>query len=102
MDDAARIETAKRYLRRTYYNNVNGLKELAERIWNQHGAVDAVTITGQTFEGGQAQGQLTFEPLAYLAAVEELIAELDPDNTPPERPNVTVAQFGPRSTSIPL
>lgn len=97
MDDHARIETAKRYLRRTFAENVNGLKALADQLWTTGGAVNAVTITGHAFTDGSAQGQLTFEPMAYLTAVEEMIAELDPDNTPAERPNVTHARFGPRA-----
>ena len=82
MDDAARIATATRYLRRKYTGDVNGLRRLADTVATTGGAFESVTITGQGFEGGQASGALTFEPLAYLAAIEALIIELDPDNTP--------------------
>lgn len=91
MDDAAKLETVKQYLRRKYASDVPGLKTLADRI--AESAVRAVTITGQTFEGGSAQGQITFEKLAYLNAVEQLILELDPDNTPTAPPAVTFADF---------
>lgn len=91
MDDAAKLEVAKQYLRRKYAADVPGLKTLADRI--AESAFRAVTITGQTFEGGSAQGQITFDKLAYLGAVEALIAELDPDNTPTAPAAVTFADF---------
>jgi hypothetical protein len=91
VDDAAKLETVKQYLRRKYATNVEGLKTLADRI--AESAVKAVTITGQTFEGGSAQGVITFEKLAYLNAVEQLILELDPDNTPKAPPAVAFADF---------
>jgi len=86
VDDQASIQTAKRYLRRKYADNIPGLKQLAEDVV-RNGAFDAVTITGNVYEGGSGQGQLTFSPIAYLEAIESLLAELDPENTPasPER-----------------
>lgn len=76
MDDAAKLATAKQYLRRTYASNLAGLVALATTLAAT--AFDAVTITGNQFEGNQAQGQLIFPRLMYLQAVEEMIAELDP------------------------
>ena len=81
MDDAARIATATRYLRRRYAGDANGLRKLADTVVT-NGAFEHVQITGQGFEGGQASGQLVFEPLAYLAAIEALILELDPASAP--------------------
>jgi len=78
---ADRIATAKRYLRRKYADNIEGLKTLAETVASS--AFSSVTITGNAYEGGSANGQITFEPLEYLGAVEELIAELDPDSPQP-------------------
>lgn len=92
MDDAERIEQVKRYLRRTYAANVQGLRALADRIFESGGATDSVTITGHSFEGGSANGQITFEPLAYLKAVNEVLAELD-DDEPLETPNVASVRF---------
>ena len=92
MNDADRIETLKRYLRRTYASNATGLKALAERIATS--ATSAVTITGHSFEGTQANGSITFEPMAYLAAVEDIIAEIDPASSP-TAPNFAYARFGP-------
>lgn len=100
MDDHARIETVKQYLRRTYASNVDGLKLLAENLVRNGGATDAVTITGQSFEGGQAQGQLTFEPLAYLGAIESLILELDPTYTPSAPSRTLHLNFGFRPVSL--
>ena len=91
MDDAERIETVKRHLRRTYRADVAGLRALADKVFAA-GATDAVTITGQTFEGGSAQGTVTFEPLAYLRAINEVLAELD-DTEPLESPNVASIRF---------
>lgn len=96
MDDSAKLEIAKQYLRRKYLNDLAGLKTLADRI--AEGAFAAVTITGQTFEGGSAQGTVTFEKLAYLGAVEQIIAELDPDHTPMAPAAVRFADF--RDTSL--
>ena len=94
MDDAARIEIAKQYLRRRYLNDVAGLKALANRI--AESAFATVTITGNTFEGGSAQGTVTFEKLAYLGAVEALIVELDPDNAPVVPPAGRIMDFSQR------
>lgn len=83
-----------RYLRRKYGGdspNVTGLKALADQLAS--GLSESVTITGHTFEGGSAQGVVTFERLAYLAAVEALIIELDPDNAPDEPASTRYADF---------
>jgi hypothetical protein len=88
VDDASRIATAKQYLRRTYADNINGLKALAAQV--AESAFSAVTITGQTFEGGSAQGTVTFEKMAYLTAVEAVIAELD---TTAPRPSIAAVAY---------
>jgi hypothetical protein len=75
MDAAANIQTAKLYLRRTYAANVAGLKTLANTIAAD--AFEAVTLTGQSFEGSSHTGQLVFARIDYLRACEELILELD-------------------------
>ena len=70
MDDNAKVATAKAYLRRKYTNDLQGLKNLADTV--AASAFEHVTITGQSFEGGSAQGQVSFEKLAsssrFLAA----------------------------------
>ena len=77
MTSAERIFAAKRWLRRKYQNDIPGLKALADSVATG-GAFDSVTITGDGHEGTSSQGQLTFEPLEYLGAIEDLISELDP------------------------
>lgn len=81
MTSADRIQAAMRYLRRKYAANIPGLKALADQVAVE--AFDAVTITGNGYEGGNASGMLTFERLEYLSAVENLICELDPDAPQP-------------------
>lgn len=80
MDDSAKLLTAQQYLRMKYTGQVPALRALADKI--AEGAFEAVTLTGQQFEGGSHQGQLVFPAMLYLQAVLQLIAELDPDNTP--------------------
>ncbi len=75
MTSADRISAAKRYLRRKYATNLAGLKTLADTVAG--GAFESVTITGSGYEGGNDTGQITFEPMEYLAALEEIIAEMD-------------------------
>lgn len=81
MTSAERIWAAKSYLRRKYKDNVDGLKTLADQVASS--GFDAVTITGNGYEGNNASGQITFEPLEYLSAIEAIIAELDPDSPQP-------------------
>lgn len=92
MDDADRIDAYKTYLRRTYRNDLVGLKRLAEELVTTGGALDAVTITTSSFEGGAAQGVVAFDPMAKLKAVEEVIAELDSD-APLPTPDRSFARF---------
>lgn len=78
MDDTARIEIAKRWLRRKYAEDVTGLGKLVDSL--AAGAFRTVTITGHQFNGGQANGEITFEKMAYLGAAMDVLAELDPDS----------------------
>lgn len=91
MDDAAKIREVSRYLRRKYATDIDGLKALIDGI--AEGGFEAVSITGQSYEGSNVQGQLVFEPLAYLKAAQDVLAELDPTNTPDDPPGVTHADF---------
>lgn len=76
-----RISVAKKYLSRKY--SLAELKDLADTVATS--AFEAVTITGAGFEAGSSSGQITFEKMEYLAALEELIESLDTDLTPPTR-----------------
>ena len=91
MDDADRIDAYKTYLRRKYAEDLPGLKTLADELI-ANGALDEVTITSNSFEGGSAQGQVAFDPMAKLKAVEEIIAELD-DDAPLPAPDRAFARF---------
>lgn len=75
MTSADRVATAKKYLRRKYQGNVAGLKTLVDTIAED--AFETVTITGSGYEGGNDSGQITFEKLEYLSALEDVISEMD-------------------------
>lgn len=92
MDDATRIDTVRRYLRRTFAANPTGLRALATQLYTS--GTTSVTLTGQSFEGGSHSGQITFETLAYLTAVEDVLSEIDADSPPPT-PDRTYARFSP-------
>lgn len=83
MDDPQRIDTARRYLRRKYAAGTAAdlaqLRALADEVFAA--ATDTVTLTGQSFDGGSHSGVVTFEKMAYLAAIEDIIAELDTSAT---------------------
>jgi hypothetical protein len=79
-DTAENIATAKLYLRRKYAENLTGLKQLAAQIADE-ALGDAVTLTGQSFEGGSHTGQLVFPRIDYLRAIEETIRYLSPTQT---------------------
>jgi hypothetical protein len=85
MDDTAKIETAKDMFRLDYSQNAPGLRALIDKIKN-NGALEAVTITGDSFEGRSHQGQLTFHPTALLRAALDIYYELSPEGTLPEPP----------------
>jgi hypothetical protein len=87
--DAEKIETAKQYLRRT--KKARDLKEIADQV--AISAFEEVTITGNSIEGGQASGEITFPKMAYLRAIEELLIELDP-STPQPPADVMHNHFG--------
>lgn len=98
MDDAARIAIAKNYLRRKYANDAEGLRTLMDTVASC--LDETVTLTGNSFEGGSASGQITFERMAYLAAIMDVLDEIDPDNAPEAPPAVRHADFscGPLET----
>ena len=93
MTSGEKIVAAKKYLRRKYQNNVQGLKELADKVATD--AFEAVTITGNAYEGGSAQGVLVFSSIEYLGAIEDLIAEFDPEVPQPD-PMIIYSDFSSR------
>lgn len=92
MDSTARIEAYKAYLRIKYEDGVAGLRTLITEI-GDGAAAEPVLINQQGFEGGQATGQITLEPLARLQACIDVLRELDPDNMPDEPAPTTFADF---------
>lgn len=77
LSDRTKIETVKSYLRRTYPVSSDGsiatLQSLATQAYAS--ATSSVTLTSTSSEGGSQSGQITFEKMSMLAALEELLAE---------------------------
>jgi hypothetical protein len=101
MDTADRIATFEQAYRiqfeaRADEPDVEGLQELITALTTA--ASNEVVITGQSFEGGQSTGTLTNEAAIRLRAAMNVLAEIDPDNTPSERPNYAFARVRPPMT----
>jgi hypothetical protein len=78
LSDRTKIDAAKAHLRREYSDNAEGLaalKQLARDAFSE--ATDTVTLTSTSFEGGAGSGQITFDKMILLVALNELIAERD-------------------------
>jgi hypothetical protein len=97
-------ETVLAYLRRKYWTaltetwNVAALQTLADTAYAA--GTKTVTITGTSTEaGGSGSGEVTFDKLTLLAALEELLAEADPDNAPPVRARGFTPDFSLRNSS---
>lgn len=103
MDDYARIESYKRGLRFKYPATLPGIAALRAAITalmadNTGEANESVVIVQQGFEGGQATGQVTLEPLAKLQAMIEVLSEeayrdVDPEDVPEEPDTTRYADF---------
>lgn len=85
------------YLRRRHYNattetwDVAGLQKIADDAFAA--GTRTVTITSSSSDaGGAASGEMSFDKLTLLNAVNALLAEADPDNTPPAV-SQTVARY---------
>ena len=79
------IETDKAVLRRKYADTADGLSELkalAAALFSDD--PNDVTLTNTAFEGGSASGTVTNQRQLRRIAVEELIAERDPDYVAPQ------------------
>lgn len=91
MDSATKINTLKQGLRIKYASNPNGLRQLWETVFA--GSTEFVEITGSAYEGGSDAGVQILERLEYLAAVQDILAELDPDNIPTPPPSGVIVDF---------
>lgn len=92
MDEASRLETYTQYLRVRYTDDLPGLKKLVHEL-GEGEASDSVLINSHGFVDGSASGQIVLEPLLKLKAAMSVLAELDPTNTPMERPNYAYFRF---------
>lgn len=107
MTSAAQLETILQYLRRKYYAESEGanratyiaaLKTRADTLLTA--GTDQVAITGTSSEaGGAAQGEVTFDPLVYLQAIETLLLEVD-DSAEPPPPSGVIVDFSQRSVAL--
>jgi hypothetical protein len=93
------------YLRRTYYValteawDYDALTALATTVFST--ATKEVTITGTSSEaGGAASGQMKFDKMVYLQAIEALIAAECSEELPPEDPHSTITNFGHRPAAF--
>lgn len=74
--NSARVATWKQRFRRKYATDLPGLRTLSDTIAAEAGEV--VTITSTSMEGGAGAGVVTGNKLEMLAAVEDVLLELDP------------------------
>lgn len=103
MTAAFKLNVCLQFLRRTYYRpatqgwDVEKLKSLAADTYVA--ATETVTITGTSSELGSFTGQITFEKIILLGALEQLLIEVDPDNTPAPPPSGYTPDFSCRPIS---
>lgn len=79
--DAEKKDTCRRFLRREYAGKLADLKNLARSVFAD--ASEEVALTTASFEGGSGGGQIKFDKMTLLAAIEDVIAELDPSYVSP-------------------
>lgn len=96
MDSAARIATYKQGLRIRYADDLPGLRALCATLFDTVSESE-VQFTSHNFEGGAAAGQIALEPMMKLQAAQEVLAELDADNTPADP--ATLCRFADFSVS---
>lgn len=95
MDEAAKIETFKEWLRVKYADDVAGLRRYVKEL-GDGSASDSVVITSHNFVDGGAAGQLVLEPMVKLRAALDVLRELDPDNAPDSQPAGRLMDFSQR------
>lgn len=91
MESAAKIAVLKQGLRIQYTSDPAALRVLWSRVFNE--STEFVELTGNAYEGGSASGTHILHRLEYLAAVQDILAELDPPSTPSAPPPGTFADF---------
>jgi hypothetical protein len=76
--DADKKTALRRYLRRKYGNDLPGLRAVCDDLALK--GMEPVTINSLSSDGGSSAGQITTDPLLFLAAAEEVLRELDPNS----------------------
>lgn len=103
LSDAFKLNACLQYLRRTYYLgnsvwNVAALRELATAAFNE--ASQQVTITQTNSELGGGSGVVTFEKWILIGAIETLLREVDPANTPAPPPTGSVPDHSAHAVEV--
>ena len=75
--DPTLLPALKLKLRRKFATDLNGLRRLSDEVFQQ--AQEQVTIHTHGFSDGSASGEITCPRSVLLLAIEEILAELDPD-----------------------
>lgn len=91
MESAAKIAVLKQGLRMKYATDATGLRALWQRVFEE--STEFVEITGNAYEGGSASGTHILHRLEYLAAVQDVLAEIAPATTPSAPPPGTYADY---------
>jgi hypothetical protein len=84
MTDADKILICRRFLRGEYKDRLAELKTLYQTTFAT--ATEEVTLTSTSFEGGMTGGQMKFDKMILLAAIGDLLADVDPDALPEHPP----------------
>jgi hypothetical protein len=91
MESAAKIAVLKQGLRIKFSSDPTGLRALFAKVFDE--STEFVEITGNAYEGGSASGTHILHRLEYLAAVQDVLAEVAPTTTPSAPPAGTFADF---------
>ena len=91
MDSAGKIDTLKQALRMEFSGDPAGLRIRWREVLSR--STEFVTFTGDAYEGASTTGALVLEPLEYLKACQDVLAEIDPAGTPAAPPPGTFVDF---------
>lgn len=79
--DAEQKDTCRRFLRREYAGKLEDLRQLSRSVFED--ASEEVALTTASFEGGSGGGQIKFNKMTLLTAIEDVIEEIDPSYVSP-------------------
>jgi len=86
MDESSQVVMCINYLR-PRFKTVAALEEQETAVWSA--ATREVTLTSNSYEGGAASGQVSFDKKILLLAIQSLLKELAPTRYPNAGINVT-------------